>query len=109
MPAIRNGERKLMEKVWSKQERAALWVAVGNDPAMFDTEGKQRRAKKQEKRAERRALEGKTALGGWEEAQKAIEEAGEDAELERTATALGQTEIGPKQAWEEDFVDRTKE
>jgi hypothetical protein len=85
MPAIRNGERKLMEKVWNKQERAVLWVTVGNDPAKYDKEGKERRAKEQEKRAERRALEGKTALGGWEESKRAIEEAGEEAEIERTA------------------------
>jgi hypothetical protein len=98
-----------MENVWNRHERALLWEAVGNDPALFETEGKKRRAKKKEKRAERRALEAKTALGGWEDSKKAIEEAEEQIEVESMATALDQTEIGPKQAWREDVVDRTRE
>ena len=85
-----------------------MWKAVGNDPAKFDIEGKARRAKKQQSRAERRAREDKTALDGWEDSKKAIEEAEEEIEVGNTAAALGQTEIGPKQAWREEIVDRTK-
>ena len=98
-----------MEKVWNKQERLALWKAVGNDPARYDTEGKDRRAKKRERRTERRALEGKAALSDWEDSKRAIDEAGEEAEIESAAAALGQTEISPKQAWVEELVDRTQE
>lgn len=108
MPAIRNGERKLMQKVWNDEERAILWEAVGNDPATYDAVGKARRAKKQQKRAERRALKGKTGLGGWEDSKKAIEEADEQIEVEGMAAALGQTEISSNQAWLEEIVDRTR-
>jgi len=98
-----------MENVWNKQERAALWKAVGNDPARFDKEGEGRRARKRERRAKSRAIEGKTALGDWGGSKRAIEEAGDNAEIEGAAAALGRTEISPKQAWEEELVDRTKE
>ena len=80
-----------MENVWNKQERAALWKAVGNDPARFDKEGEGRRARKRERRAKSRAIEGKTALGDWEGSKRAIEEAGDNAEIEGAAAALGLT------------------
>jgi len=102
MPSLRKGELKLMEKVWNREERAILWEAVGNNP-------KERYAKKQRRRAANRALEGKTALGGWEDSKKAIEEAEEQIEVEGMAAMLDQTGISPKQPWTEEVVDRTKE
>jgi hypothetical protein len=109
MPSLRKGELKLMEKVWNREERAILWEAVGNNPALFDTAGKERYAEKQRRRAANRALEGKTALGGWEDSKKAIEEAEEQIEVEGMAAMLDQTGISPKQPWTEEVVDRTKE
>lgn len=109
-----------MEKVWNKRERAALWEAVGNDPAKFDADGKDRRARKLQRRAERRALgretaledetalQGRAALGNLEDLKKAIEEAEEEIELQSTAAALSKTQIVPKQAWSEDVADRTR-
>jgi len=114
MPAISNGERRLVEKVWNKHERAILWEDVGNDPDKFDADGKDRRARKHQRRVERRALkekaalEGERTLGDWEDSRKAIVEAEEEIEVESTVEALSQTEIGPKQVWSGEVADRTR-
>lgn len=69
--------------------------------------GRSKRALARERKAAEE--EGKSALEQWSEAREAVGKVEDDMEVDDTAAAMSQVEIGQKQPWESDLVDRTKD
>jgi hypothetical protein len=103
---ITQGDRRLRQIVWTKDERVNKMIDNGEEAPSHKLAKRMEQLLAERKSAEE---ERKPAEQQWKAMNDAVGKIEEEIEVEDTTTAMDKVAIGQKMPWEEDLVDRTRD